>query len=115
MCQSHIRTYCTGGLLLENSLVCTGQQAIDFAQMVNPDICFISCKGVDENGKFTDTSEEETLIRRAFLNSSRTRVMLMTNNKFGTRYFHTLCTAKEIDYIFSDAKIPEDIVSLTRK
>ena len=115
MCQSHIRTYCTGGLLLENSLVCTGQQTIEFAQRVNPDICFISCKGIDEGGKFTDTSEEETLIRRAFMNNSRTRVMLMTNNKFGTRYFHTLCTAEEIDHIFSDAQIPDNIAALVRK
>ena len=106
MCESHIKTYCTGGLLIENSLVCTGEQALGFARRVNPDICFISCKGVDDIGKFTDTSEEETLIRRAFMDNSRTRVMLMTHNKFGTRYFHTLCSADEVDHIFSDGELP---------
>lgn len=106
MCESHVKTYCTGGLLIENSLVCTGEQALGFARRVNPDICFISCKGVDETGKFSDTSEEETLIRRAFMENSRTRVMLMTREKFGTRYFHTLCHADEVDYIFSDGDIP---------
>lgn len=109
MCQSHIKTYCTGGLLIENSLVCTGHQALEFAERVNPDICFISCKGVDGTGKFTDTSEEETVIRRAFLNNSATRVLLMTQNKFKSRYFHTLCTADEVDYIFSDGEIPKEI------
>ena len=106
MCKNHIKTYCTGGLLMENSLVCTGQTAIDFAKRVNPDVCFISCKGIDESGKFSDTSEEETLIRRAFLDNSRIRIMLMTQNKFGNRYFHTLCESKEIDYVFSDGNIP---------
>lgn len=109
MCKSHIKTYCAGGLLIENSLVCTGQKTVDFAQAINPDICFISCKGVDRVGKFTDTSEEETAVRRAFLQNCHTRVMLMTANKFNKTYLHTLCTADEIDYLFSDEPIPEEI------
>ena len=67
MCESHIKTYCTGGRLLQNSLVCIGQEPIEFAEKVNLDICFLSCKGVDLDGIFSDTSEEETVIRRAFL------------------------------------------------
>ena len=102
MCEHHIKTYCTGGLLMENSLVCTGADATAFAEKVNPDICFLSCKGLDENGKFTDTSEEETVIRRAFLKNSRTKVFLMTKNKLGSTYFHTVCHRNDIDYLFTD-------------
>ena len=106
MCKNHIKTYCTGGLLMENSLVCTGQEAIRFAEKINLDICFLSCKGIDSDGNLTDTSEEETMIRRAFLKKSRTRVFLMTSNKFGNTYFHTLCTSRDVDYIFTDGEIP---------
>ena len=109
MCESHIKTYCTGGRLLQNSLVCIGREPIEFAQKVNLDICFLSCKGVDLDGVFSDTSEEETEIRRAFLKKSKMRVMLMTENKIGSRYFHTLCKASDIDFIFSDGEIPESI------
>lgn len=109
MCHSHVKTYCTGGLLMENSLVCTGREAIGFAERVNPDICFLSCKGISFDGKLTDTSEEETEIRRAFLQNSKTRVMLMTHNKLGSTYFHTLCHARDVDYIFSDAPLPDSI------
>lgn len=109
MCRNHIKTYCAGGCLIENSLVCTGQKTIDFAQSINTDICFLSCKGVDENGTFSDTSEEETAVRKAFMKRSHTRVLLMTANKFGKTYMHTLCHASEIDHIISDEALPEQI------
>jgi DeoR/GlpR family transcriptional regulator of sugar metabolism len=109
MCKNHIKTYCTGGLLMENSLVCTGQETIEFAEKINLDICFLSCKGLDSNGNFTDTSEEETVIRRAFLKKARSRVFLMTQNKFGKTYFHTLCNSRDVDHIFSDGEIPDTV------
>ena len=106
MCQNHIKTYCAGGLLIENSLVCTGSKTLEFAKEINTDICFISCKGVSNNGIFTDTSEEETAVRKAFMERASTRVMLMTQNKVGTKYLHTLCDSNDIDVLFSDGEIP---------
>ena len=106
LCKSHIRTYCTGGLLMENSLVCTGSDTISYADHLNFDICFLSCKGVNGNGIFSDTSEEETAVRRSFLAHSNTRVLLMTANKIGNTYFHTLCRSTDIDYIFTDGILP---------
>ncbi|MBR2377076.1 MAG: DeoR/GlpR transcriptional regulator [Clostridia bacterium] len=109
MCSHHIKTYCTGGLIMENSLVCMGIDAIEFAEKFNVDKCFISCKGINFNGDFTDTSEEETAVRRAFLKKSKTRIFLMTDNKFNKTYFHTLCNSKDVDYIFSNSEIPNNI------
>lgn len=115
MCQNHIKTYCAGGLLIENSLVCTGSKTLEFAKEINTDICFISCKGVSNNGIFTDTSEEETAVRKAFMERSSTRVMLMTQNKFNSKYFHTLCEASEIDCLISDGEIPSELTERLRK
>lgn len=114
LCSHHIKTYCVGGLLIENSLVCTGPHAEQFAQGFNVDVCILSCKGVDLSGRFTDTSEEETAVRRAFLKNARIRVLLMTGNKFGKTYLHTLCHANEVDYLFSEQPIPEPIQALLR-
>ena len=109
MCRSHIKTYCTGGLIMENSLVCIGNDVLEFANKINLDICFMSCKGISLDGELTDTSEEETVIRRAFLKKSKKRVFLMTGNKFGNTYFHTLCNSRDIDHIFSDITVPRSI------
>lgn len=115
MCENHIKTYCAGGLLIENSLVATGQKTVDFMRDINADICFISSKGMSLDGRFTDTSEEETAIRRVIINNSKTRVFLMTGNKFGSTYMHTLCDASEVDYIFSDMEIPKTVTEKIRK
>jgi len=115
MCKNHIKTYCAGGLMLENSLVCVGNKAVEFANDINTDICFISCKGVDGDGKFTDTSEEETVIRKAFMQNCSFRVMLMTQNKFRSKYLHTLCEASEIDCLISDGEIPSTLTEKLRK
>lgn len=114
MCENHIKTYCAGGLLLENSLVCIGQKSVDFAQSINTDICFISCKGVSLDGVFSDTSENDVAVRRAFMKNSAIRVMLLTGNKIGSTYMHTLCRTNEVDYIFSNADIPESITNNLR-
>ncbi|MBQ8309639.1 MAG: DeoR/GlpR transcriptional regulator [Clostridia bacterium] len=115
MCENHIKTYCAGGLMLENSLVCVGNKTVEFANTINTDICFISCKGVDRDGKFTDTSEEETVIRKAFMKNCSFRVMLMTQNKFNSKYLHTLCEASEIDCLISDGDIPTTLIERFRK
>lgn len=41
--------------------------------------------------------------------------MLITANKFGTSYLHTLCQADEVDYVFSDGDIPHSISQNLRK
>ncbi len=115
MCEHHIKTYCTGGLLLENSLVCTGPDSIALLERFNPDVCFLSCKGMSLDGKFSDTSEEETAIRRTALKNARTRVMLMTKNKLNTTYFHTVCHANEVDHILTDGELPRGIRTREQK
>lgn len=115
MCQSHIKTYCAGGLMIENSLVCTGNKTVEFAKSINTDVCFISCKGVSDDGKFTDTSEEETAVRRAFMQNARQVALLMTQNKFGATYMHTLADLAEIDFLFSDGEIPPTIQARIQK
>ncbi len=104
-----IKTYCTGGRLIENSLVFTGRQAEQMADEVNVDLCFLSCKGLSEDGIFSDTSEEETDLRRRFLERSRLRVMLMTEDKIGKTYLHTLCRMQDVDYVFSGAPLPHSL------
>lgn len=115
MCRNHIKTYCAGGLMLENSLVCIGNKTAEFASTINADICFISCKGMDCNGKFTDTSEEETAIRKAFMKNCGFRVMLMTQNKLNSKYLHTLCEASEIDCLISDGEISSTLTEKLRR
>ena len=112
MCQNHIKTYCAGGLMLENSLVCVGNKAVEFATAINTDVCFISCKGVDCDGKFTDTSEEETVIRKAFMKNCKFKVMLMTQNKFNSPKPNRFCPpglSHHQQLLFSHSRSPSSL------
>ena len=97
-----IKVYSTGGLLMENSSVLIGADAERFVENFNADICFLSCKGVSNDGKLTDTSYFETQLRKKFLSNSKLKVMLITKNKFGKEYIHTLCKSDEVDHIITD-------------
>ena len=105
----HIKTYCTGGLLIDNSYVFAGKDAEAFADNYNADLCFISCKGMDSEGKFTDTSEAETELRKHFLKNAKKRIMLLTDNKIGKVYLHKLCYSTDLDAILSNAPLPSNI------
>ena len=105
-----IKVYCTGGLLIENSSTLSGEDAERFVDNFNADLCFLSCKGVSDDGKFTDTSYTETQLRKHFLANAKKRVMLITKNKLGKKYVHTLCRSSEIDYIFTSGPRPKNLV-----
>lgn len=99
--EKNIKVYLAGGLLMGNSSVLTGPETENFINNFNADICFISCKGFSENGKLTDTSYEETQIRKAFLKNAKKKVVLLTSNKIGKTYLHTLCHKDEVDVIIT--------------
>ena len=105
----HIKTYCTGGKLLEGSSVFTGKDTLSFIDRFNTDMCFISSKGIDLNGRISDTSEEEVELRRHVIANARSRILLMTDKKIGTSYIHTLCDSNEIDAIITNGTLPDSI------
>ncbi len=105
----HIKTFCTGGLLIDNSYTFSGHKSEEFIKQFNADICFISCKGMTIDGKFTDTSESETELRKLILQNSKIKVILLTSNKIGQTYLHSLCNSCDVDYIFSEKELPSTI------
>ena len=104
-----IKVYCTGGLLIENSSTLSGEDAERFVDSFNADLCFLSCKGLSDDGKFTDTSYTETQLRKRFLANAKKRVMLVTKNKLGKKYVHTLCHSSEIDHVFTSVPLPKNL------
>lgn len=109
LCKLNIKTYCTGGRLLDGSSVFVGKDANEFMSRYNPDICFISCKGMTLDGRLCDTSEEETELRGKVIANSKCRVILLTAQKIGKAYLHTLCRSEDVDYIFTDGELPKNV------
>ena len=94
--------YCTGGLMLHNSLAYIGDFAADFIRHFNADVFFFSSLGVSEDGKITDASAEENNIRRVMLEQSRKHIFLCDSSKQGKTYCYNLCNISQTDDYLSD-------------
>ncbi|MBQ2756317.1 MAG: DeoR/GlpR transcriptional regulator [Oscillospiraceae bacterium] len=94
--------YCTGGLMLHNSLAYIGDFAAEFIRHFNADIFFFSSLGISEDGRITDASSEETNIRRIMLEQSRKHIFLCDSSKQGKTYCYNLCNLSQVDDYISD-------------
>lgn len=113
--EMHIKVYLTGGLIMENSSVLIGPDTEDFINRFNADICILSCKGLSDDGKLTDTSYEETKLRKCYLKNAKKKIVLMTSQKLGKKYIHTLCTSDEVDHIILPLSMREQYAFVSKR
>ncbi len=99
LAELHIKSFCTGGLMLENSIAYVGRLAESFITNFNADVFFLSSRGITEDGEITDSSLDETLIRKIMMKQSKKKIMLCTNNKIGQKYPYNLCNVDDVDEI----------------
>ena len=100
------KVYCTGGLLLHHSSAYVGDYAAEFVRHFNADLFFFSSRGLSEDGKITDSSAEETYIRKIMFEQSREKYFLCDHKKFGKTYCYNLCTIDQVDKTIFDRPFP---------
>ena len=101
LAEAKIRTVCTGGELLSESLAYVGSAAIDTVRKVYFDAVLFSSAGFDDN-VVSDWSEGETELRRVVLEQSAKRYFLADHTKRGERYTHIVCRINELDKIICE-------------
>lgn len=109
--ETGIKSYCTGGFIINNSFSYIGRDAIDMIRHYNADIFFFSCHGLSDEGEMTDSSREENEIRAEMLRRSRKNVLLADSSKLGVRCWHSIGNIADIDYVVSDSPLPESFGS----
>lgn len=112
--QTNIKFYSTGGRAINDSSSFVGQTAIDTLKTFNADVCFISCHGVSEQGFATDTSERENDVRRAILEQSKRKVLLIDASKINKNCWHNLCHLSYFDDVFCNSELPEEIAKTVK-
>lgn len=96
-----IRTVCTGGELLSESLAYIGSVAENTVRKVYFDAMFFSSAGFDDN-VVSDWSEGETELRRVVLAQSVKHYFFADHTKRNERYTHIVCRTNELDKIICD-------------
>jgi DeoR/GlpR family transcriptional regulator of sugar metabolism len=101
LAEAKIRTVCTGGELLAESMAYVGTVATDTVRRVYFDAMFFSSAGFDD-GVVSDWSEGETAFRRVVIEQSAKRYFLVDHTKRGERYTYIVCRENELDKIICD-------------
>ena len=105
--ERHIKTYLTGGLMIDNSYSMIGEHAQELIRRLNADIFFFSCRGVTEDGRMTDSSVEEAQLRQLIFAHAKRRVFMAAGNKIGRDYFYVIGRVNEMDDIICDQQVPD--------
>lgn len=107
LAEAGINTLGTGGHVVKGSYSYTGQDAMQMVRNYTADLFFFSCKGLSPDGMLSDTSVEETDLRREMLKRAKCSALLIDSNKFDADYWYNLCHLSDVDYCFSDKPLPE--------
>jgi len=111
----NIKTYCTGGFLLENSLAFVGRRAEEFVTDFHADIMFFSSCALDNEGYVTDYSEYEASLRKTMFKYANKLVFMCDNTKFNKSSIFNIIHLKNVDYIISDSPLPESLSEFKSK
>lgn len=95
--EHNIKNYCTGGLLLPHSVAYVGSEAENFIRGINADLFFFSSRGYTEDGWITDSSEAETVLKKAMLKNATKSFYLCDSSKRGKKYTFNVCSLKDVD------------------
>jgi DeoR/GlpR family transcriptional regulator of sugar metabolism len=97
-----IRTVFAGGEMTPESFCTVGAETERLLSCYNADVAFFSCRGIDDEGRVTDTSVYENAVRRIMMENSRRCYLLCDTGKFGKRYLNTLCRTQDVDGVISE-------------
>ena len=109
LAQTDLKYYSSGGQAFNKSYSLIGQTAIDTIKTLNADICFVSCHGLSEEGFATDNSIFENDIRKALLQQSRRKVLLIDSTKINKNCYSNLCHISAFDDVYCNENLPEHI------
>lgn len=99
---SKITTYCTGGRLREHNMSLIGATACQRLAEINADIAFISCRGLSIEKGVTETSEEETQVKKMMLTAASKKVLLCDSSKIGLILMNRVCEIGQLNTIITD-------------
>lgn len=98
---ARIRTVCTGGELLAESMAYVGPAAEDTVRKTYFDAMFFSVAGFDDR-VISDWSEKESVLRRVVMEQSGKKYFLADRTKQGKRFTHIICRIGDVDEILSE-------------
>ena len=97
----------TGGTLKEGALSFIGYHAEQMIRSFHVDKAFISCKGIDKEHGLTDSNEMDVQIKKAILEASKQKILVIDQSKFDKTSFVNIVDFAEVDMVITDKEPSE--------
>lgn len=104
----NIKLISSGGVLRNKSLSYVGKMAETVIKKYNANKLFFSCRGFLPKIGLTDSSEEESEIRRTMMECSDKVIFLCDHTKFNRVGYVNTANLEDLDYIITDRPFPSE-------
>ncbi|QQK09105.1 DeoR/GlpR transcriptional regulator [Miniphocaeibacter halophilus] len=111
----NIKILFAGGYYYPNTQMFASVQGVKFIEGIRATKAFLSAAGVHEELGLTCRNSYEVATKKAVINSSIKRILLVDSTKFGVIRSEYFCDLDDIDEIVTDSKISEEWKNLLKE
>ena len=101
------KIYIACGVVNNRSNSIVGTDTVEYFGKMNADVSLVSCSGISLENGVTESSYEQSHIKRMMIRNAKTKLVLCDSSKFGSTYLCRALGFDEIDYLITDRK-PRD-------
>lgn len=105
----------TGGKLKENSFALIGPTALDTIDKFTVDVAIISCKALNKEHGFMESTEEEAMIKKNMLKHAKKIILLADHHKFDKIAFTRIGYLEEINTLITDQRPNQEWCNLLQE
>jgi DeoR family transcriptional regulator, fructose operon transcriptional repressor len=100
-----------GGGVRTNTFAMVDASVVESVRRVRADVLFISCDGLSLARGLTTPYREETLVKRAMIDSASWVVAIVDHSKFGNDQMFGYASFDDIDVLVTDDRVGDDEVA----
>jgi DeoR family transcriptional regulator, fructose operon transcriptional repressor len=101
-----------GGGVRTNTFAMVDASTVTSVRALRVDVLFISCDGLSFQRGLTTPYHDESVIKRAMLESARRVVAMVDHSKFGNDQMFTYAALDEIDVLVTDTGVDDDALAV---
>ncbi len=101
-----------GGGVRTNTFAMVDASTVEDVRALRVDVLFISCDGLSFQRGLTTPYRDESLLKRAMIESARRVVALVDQSKFGNDQVFGYAALHEIDVLITDTRVDDDAMTV---
>ncbi|MDN5571614.1 MAG: DeoR/GlpR family DNA-binding transcription regulator, partial [Propionibacteriaceae bacterium] len=108
-----VQLFVTGGLYQGWAEALLGRATVDMVRSMHVDVALLSASGVSE-GRLYHPHEDAGDVKRAMMESARTKILLLDHTKFHRHALHEFAHVRDFDLVVVDDQLAPGIIASLR-